>query len=411
MKHLERLLRKRRRRIVGLMSGTSADGVDAALVEVETLDSGLTWELLDFLSLPYEDAVRAEILRLQEGGADRVVDRAARLHVLIAHLFSDAVERLASDSGVSLDTIDAIASHGQTLAHFPMFDAPLSLKLERREGSEWVAPATFQIGEPAVIAERLGIPVVSNFRSADVAAGGTGAPLVPLVDYLLFAHPAESRLSLNVGGIANLSGLKAGGRADDVIAFDTGPGNMIVDAIMGILTDGAEHMDKGGALARRGTPDRELVDELLRAPYFHKAPPRAAGRAEFGLPYAQALLDRCRERHLSDARTVATATWLTARSVHQAYEMFVLPRFRVGEVIVAGGGAHNVTLLEYLAQLFEDASVKPSDFYGLDVDAKEAVAFALLAHLSLEGKAGSIPGVTGAAHPVVLGSLTPAGNP
>ncbi|HET9235486.1 MAG TPA: anhydro-N-acetylmuramic acid kinase, partial [Candidatus Eisenbacteria bacterium] len=154
MKHLERLLRKRRRRIVGLMSGTSADGVDAALIEVETLDSGpgpLTWELLDFLSLPYEDAVRAEILLLQEGGAERAVERTARLHFLIAHLFSDAVERLASDSGVPLHSIDAIASHGQTLAHFPAFDAPLSTNLERREGSEWVSPATFQIGEPAVI--------------------------------------------------------------------------------------------------------------------------------------------------------------------------------------------------------------------------------------------------------------------
>jgi len=416
MKRIERLLHKRRRRIVGLMSGTSADGIDAALVEVESLESGreneaLTWELLDFISVPYAEAVRAEIIDLQGAGASRVLERVTRLHFLIGELFTDAVKQLASDAGVTLDSVDAIASHGQTVAHFPRFETPLRPDWEHRDGDEWVAPATLQIGEPAVLAERLGIPVLSDLRSRDVAAGGTGAPLVPLVDHLLFAHPAESRLCLNVGGIGNVSGIRAGSPRDEVIAFDTGPGNMVIDALMGLLTEGKQHVDKGGGWAKKGTPNRELVEELLAAPFFHKPPPKAVGRVEFGLEYATIFLSRCRERKLTEASTLATATWLTARSVHDAYGKFVAPRFNVGEVIVSGGGAHNVTLLEYLSQLFEDASVKTSDYYGLDVDAKEAVAFALLAHLSLEGKAGNLPQVTGARHPVVLGSITPGDHP
>jgi anhydro-N-acetylmuramic acid kinase len=416
MKRIERLLHKRRRRIVGLMSGTSADGIGAALIEVESLASdreteALTWELLDFLSFPYDEPVRAEILDLQTFGATRVLERVTRLHFLIAELFADAVKRLVEDSGVPLETIDAVASHGQTVSHFPRFETPLKSSWEYQDDGEWVAPATFQIGEPAVIAARLGLPVISDFRARDVAVGGTGAPLVPLVDHLLFAHPVESRLSLNVGGIANFSAIRAGSPRDEVIAFDTGPGNMVLDAIMSRLTQGQQHMDKGGAWARKGTPDRELVDELLKAPFFRKPPPKGIGRAEFGVEYATALFERCRERKLTDASTLATATWLTARSIHDAYQRFVAPRFTVGEVIVAGGGAHNVTLLEYLAQLFEDASVKTSDYYGLDVDAKEAVAFALLAHLSLEGKAGNLPQVTGAREPVILGSITPGDHP
>jgi anhydro-N-acetylmuramic acid kinase len=420
MRSIERLLAKRQRRIVGLMSGTSADGIDAALVEIESLKpqhepdadrQALSWELLDFVFVPYAPEIRSEILGLQESGAPRILERMTRLHFLLAHLFADAVERLIADAGVPLEEIDAIASHGQTVAHFPRFEARLRESFEHADGEDWVAPATLQIGEPAVLTERLGLPVVSNFRSRDVAAGGTGAPLVPLVDHLLFAHPVHSRLALNVGGIANLSGLRAGGPREDVIAFDTGPGNMVIDAIMGLVTEGKEHLDRGGALARKGIPDREIVASLLEAPFFHQSPPKAAGRGEFGVEYARALLDRCRTRRLTDASTLATATWLTAQSVHDAYRRFVAPRLSVDEVIVSGGGAHNVCLLEYLAQLFEDGSVKTSDYYGLDVDAKEAVAFALLAHLSLDGKAGNLPRVTGAAHPVVLGTLTPADKP
>jgi anhydro-N-acetylmuramic acid kinase len=183
---------------------------------------------------------------------------------------------------------------------------------------------------------------------------------------------------------------------------------MVVDAIMGLLTHGEKTMDAGGALARKGKPDRELVEETLKAPFFRQTPPRAAGRGEFGLEYAREFREQCRKRHLTDASTLATATWLSAGAVHDAYTRFILPGFAVDEVIVSGGGAHNVAMMEALADLFEDAKVVTSEFYGLDVDAKEAAAFALLAHLSLDGEAGNIPGVTGASHPVILGTLTPA---
>jgi anhydro-N-acetylmuramic acid kinase len=393
VKSVERALRKRRRRIVGLMSGTSADGVDAALVDIESLDRAqpaLSWELLDFITVPYSDALRTEILAVQEH-AERAVERLTRLHFTLGERFADAVERLVREAGVPLESVDVVGSHGQTVCH--------------------LSGATLQVGEPAVMAERLGLPVISNFRSRDMAAGGTGAPLVPLIDHLLFADPERSRLALNVGGIANFSALRRGAAASDVIALDTGPGNMVIDALVGLLTDGAKHMDAGGGMARKGTPHEGIVGEALEAPWFRKAPPRAAGREEFGLDYAKAFLERCRRERLSDAAMLATATRLTARAVHDAYERFVQGGFTIDEVIVSGGGAHNVALLEQLSGLFAGKQVVSSDYYGLDVDAKEAVAFALLAYRTLDGEAGNLPNVTGAAHPVLLGSITPGDRP
>ncbi len=427
MKSILELLAKRRRRVVGLMSGTSADGVDAALVEIESLAGragrgveaspgrALTWDVLDFVTVPYPDAVRAEILGVQQGG-ERVLERLTRLHFILGHLFADAVEAVARDAGVPLSEVDAVASHGQTVCHFPVFpDAGLTREgpgaaswgRVNRGGAGWVSASTLQIGEPSVLAERLGIAVISNFRSRDVAAGGTGAPLVPLVDHLLFADPARSRMALNVGGIANVTAIRAGAGRDEVIAFDTGPGNMVLDALMGIVSDGRKHVDEGGALAAKGNPDREIVEAILREPFFAQAPPRAAGREQFGAQFTRAFLDRCRARKLSDASVLATATMLTARAVESAYRRFIEPGFAVEELIVSGGGAHNVTLLRDLVELFPGTQVVTSDYYGLDVDAKEAVAFALLGHLTLEGEAGNLPGVTGASRPVLLGDITP----
>jgi len=385
------------------MSGTSADGVDAAVVEVERLtrgpqSGGLTWEMLDFVTVPFPDAVRAEILAVQQG-ADLILERITRLHFLLGNLFADAVVAVARNAGTPLTSIDAVASHGQTICHFPSFP--------ESESRNWSSASTLQIGEPAVMAERLGIPVVSNFRSRDVAAGGTGAPRVPLVGHLVFSDPDRSRLVVNIGGIGNMTALRRGAGLEDVIAFDTGPGNMVIDAVMASLSKGTKHVDLGGALARKGNPDRELVAEALTAPFFAKAPPRAAGREQFGAEFTESFLQQCRERDLTEASTVASATWLTAAAIRDAHDRFIRRGFEIQEVIVSGGGAHNIALLEYLSDLFEEAKVVTSDYYGLDVDAKEAVAFALLAHLSLEGEAGNLPSVTGAAHPVVLGSITP----
>ena len=398
MKSIGTLLRKPRRRIVGLMSGTSADGVDAALLDIETLGSGpdagsLTWELIDFLTFPYEAAVREEVLAVQQS-QDEVLPRLTRLHFVLGNLFSDAVESLCQDAGTPLDSVDVVASHGQTVSHFPRVHGGTSA-------------STLQIGEPSVLAQRLGLPVISNFRSRDVVAGGTGAPLVPLVDYLLFADPDRSRIALNVGGIANMTAMRAGCNRNEVVAFDTGPGNMVMDAAISVLSKGERCVDEGGALARKGKPDQELLESLLADSYFKKAPPKAAGREQFGLAFTNAFLEKSAEAGLSDPAILSTATWFTAKSVWEAYRRFVQPGFEVQELIVSGGGAHNVALLEYLSQSFEGIRVVTSDYYGLDVDAKEAAAFALLGHLSLNGEAGNIPAVTGASEPVILGTLTP----
>ena len=418
MNTLTRLRNKKRRRLVGLMSGTSADGVDAALVDVESVtrpEPGLAWELQDHLTLSYPPEIREEILAVQRGEPD-VLARLTRLHFILAHLFADAVEAVIEDSGVPFPTVDAVASHGQTVCHFPRFtergperegEGAGAWSRWSPAGDAWISEATLQIGEPSVIAERTGLCVVSNFRSRDVAVGGTGAPLVPLVDHLLFADPARTRVALNVGGIANLTAIPAGAGRDEVIAFDTGPGNMLVDALVEGLSGGERHYDDGGAMARRGTPRKDLAAAFLEDPFFAQAPPKAAGREQFGTAFAGRFRERCRAEKLSDAAMVATATWLTALAVHDQVRRFVLPRAVPGEVIVSGGGAHNVALLQYLSELFEDASVVTSDYYGLDVDAKEATAFALLAHLTLEGQPANLPGVTGARRPVLLGDLTP----
>ena len=420
MKGLAGLFSAQKRQVIGLMSGTSADGVDAALVEVERLKNKpgqpLAWSLVDFVFTPYGRAVREEILAVQEGG-DQLLERITRLHAALGWLYADAVEKVAGDAGVPLDQIDLVACHGQTVCHFPRVrpatgprgrDLFGSEAWGKREHGEWVSPATLQLGEPAFIAERTGVPVMHNFRSRDIAAGGTGAPLVPLVDHLLFGATEQPRLALNVGGIANVTHLLPGARAEDVTAFDTGPGNMVIDALVSLLTEGKRTLDEGGAWARKGNPDQDLVTELLEAPFFNQAPPRAAGRGEFGLEYAQEFLARGKDKKLSDAGILATATTLSARAVHHAAAKFL--DFTQGEIIVSGGGAKNVAFLEALSAAFPGAKVVTSDYYGLDVDAKEAVAFALLAYLSLEGKAGNVPKVTGARHPVVLGSLTPGGR-
>ncbi len=420
MKSVSRLLAKHHRTLVGLMSGTSADGVDAALVEVERLAGGkLSWELADFLTFPYPEAVRAEILAVQQD-AERALERLTRLHYILGHLFADAVEAVIRDAGVPRAEVDAVASHGQTVCHFPAFPESLpggdgagsdAFGRPARGADDYVSASTLQIGEPAVIAERTGLPVIGNFRARDVAAGGTGAPLVPLIDHVLYADPARARMALNVGGIANLTAIPAGAPAAEVVAFDTGPGSMVLDALMTLLTDGRKQVDAGGALARKGSAHDGIVAEFLESPFFGRTPPRAAGRGEFGVRFARRFLDRCRAEKLSEASTLASATLLTARAVHESYARYVAPGFEVSEVIVSGGGAHNVALLRDLAGLFAGVQVVTSDYYGLDPDAKEATAFALLGHLSLEGEAGNLPGVTGAAHPVVLGEITPGREP
>ncbi|MFH0947230.1 MAG: anhydro-N-acetylmuramic acid kinase [Planctomycetota bacterium] len=372
-------------RVIGLMSGTSADGVDAALVRREEGDSGLRASLEAYLTVPYAPGLREQVL----AAAGFLPRRLAQLDVLLGEEFAHAARRLMKESGRDRSEVDLIGSHGQTICHHP----------EERGGPR----CTVQIGSPAVIAERTGLPVVSDFRVRDMVLGGEGAPLVPLADRLLLGRQGEIRVLLNLGGIANLTALR--GREDDLIAFDTGPGNALLDALTRLSTNGLETFDRDGARAARGQVKEPLLAELLEHPFLRKPPPRSADRDLFGAPLAARILARKEQAALDDL--LATAAEFTVRSVVRAIRELPPPYQPVDRVIVSGGGVHNRVLLSRLSDELSGTIVETSDIHGIPADAKEAIAFAVLARETLLGRPGNVPAATGASKPAVLGSITP----
>ncbi|HVG44935.1 MAG TPA: anhydro-N-acetylmuramic acid kinase [Longimicrobium sp.] len=378
-------------RIVGLMSGTSLDGIDAALVEIEgTTEAEVSARLVHALTLPYDEARREAIHAAIAAGTAEAL---CGLHADLGEWLAEAVLRVCADAGVAPESVDAIGSHGQTVWHRP--------PVEGRRG------ATLQLGDPATIAERTGCAVVSDFRTRDVAAGGQGAPLVPWVDRLLFSAPERARALQNIGGIGNVTRVPPKGSAEPVFAFDTGPGNALIDAAVELATDRRLTFDRDGRLAARGEVDGELLAELLRHPYFAAEPPKSTGREEFGRPFVARLVEATQPEGDRDwLDLVATLTELTARSIADAYGRWVIPR-GVDEVVVTGGGARNPTLMGRIRALLAPLPVVDGAALGIDPDAKEAVAFALLAWAHLRGIPANVPEATGAAGPRVLGSLTP----
>jgi anhydro-N-acetylmuramic acid kinase len=379
------------RRIVGLMSGTSLDGVDAALVEVQGGIPPAGWRLLAFHTRAYTAEERARMAALM---APEVALRDLTLgNAWLGEVFADAALAVIAAAGLTPAEVDAIASHGQTVWHVPPEDGQPG--------------ATLQLGAPAVIAERTELLTVADFRPRDMAAGGQGAPLVPFADYLLLRSGTVSRVVLNIGGIANLTYLPAGCTPADVIAFDTGPGNMVIDALVAHYTGGTQAYDVDGALAAQGWPREDLVDSILATPFFWQSPPKSTGREEFGVNYAEWLLEVAELAQISVIDMIASATLFTAASIADAIRRFVFPRGAVDEVIIGGGGAHNPTLLALLSQRLPGIPLRRHEEFGIPGDAKEALAFALLGHATLCGAPGNIPAATGASHPVVLGSITP----
>ena len=376
-------LRKTRLRVAGLMSGTSADGVDAAIVDIAP---GRV-RVVAFATIPYRPALRRQVLDLAHAETARV-DDLCRLNFALGEVFADALMRLAKRNRIALGSIDLVGSHGQTVRHLP--------RGRRR--------STLQLGEPSVIAERTGIPTVADFRPRDLAAGGQGAPLVPFADYFLFRDRRKARAVQNIGGIANVTFLAPGAAPEKIIAFDTGPGNMVMDRAAERATRGRRRFDSGGRLARRGRVDAALLAELMRHPYLRRRPPKSTGRETFGREFADALYDRAR-RGLAPADIVATATAWTAETIADAYRRF-LPR-APDEVIISGGGARNPALVHLLAEAVAPARVRLSDELGVDADAKEAVAFAILAWATVRGRANNVPSATGARGEVVLGKIIP----
>jgi anhydro-N-acetylmuramic acid kinase len=388
---LDSILNKDARTVIGLSSGTSMDGMDAALVEIRGHGPQTEAELLAFEMQPYDNRLRDRLRSAAEpgGGSTAEVCRLAAEVAVVASAAAEAVTRKAS---VSMETVDLIGSHGQTVCHLPEEEPASSL----------------QIGEGAVIAEKTGVTTVSNFRSRDLAAGGQGAPLVPYVDWLLFRSEAESRVMLNVGGIANVTLLPKGLGADAVFGFDTGPGNMVIDGVFRSLSGGRDSFDRDGEAAAEGQVVPVLLDHLLEHPYYRERPPKSTGRETFGESYVHEIVTKARESGISDADLLATVTELTARSIVQALVVCVADFPALGRMIVSGGGVYNRTLMERLAVLMKPVSVVALDEVGLPPDAKEAVAFAVLANEAVHGVPANVPAATGARRRVVLGDITPA---
>jgi anhydro-N-acetylmuramic acid kinase len=361
---------------VGLMSGTSLDGVDAALVRLEGPTHA---SLLDFVTRPYSDAERSEIRAALNGAT---APSLARLHVRVAEWAAEAVQTVLVQAKARASDLSLIAFPGQTIWHEP----PL---------------VTWQLGEPAVLAERFGVPVVSGFRARDVAAGGQGAPLVPMADVLLFASPDAPRVLLNLGGMANLTYVERRAQEHGVFAFDTGPGMAVIDAVAR-LVDQRRSYDRDGLLAAQGTVHHEVLEELLEDPFFAAGPPKSTGRERFGDAYARALHER-----VPGVNGVATAVELTARSVADAVGRWIPGGV---EVVASGGGCHHPGLMASLGRQLTgrgNHSLRRFDDLFFPGDAKEAVAFALLGYLTVHGQPGNVPAATGATGSRVLGAVTP----
>jgi len=448
---------KKSLRVAGLMSGTSADGVDAAIVDI----SERRVRVAAFETYPYRAALRKQVLRLCQPESARLDEICHYNHVL-GEVFAQAVVRLCEHSGIPLDSLDLIGSHGQTIYHNP-------------NGGRYAGRAvrsTLQIGEPSVIAQRTGITTVADFRPRDMAAGGEGAPLVPYADYILFSDRRKIRAVQNIGGIANVTFLPALGgsrvgrapshdpqqerkgtfyfsrrqlpreisegeksrmspfygrdaragrpRHDsgeekgesrtnegqgDVLAFDTGPGGMVIDGMMRLITRGRRQYDRDGATAARGTVHEPLLLEMLRHPFLRRRPPKSTGREQFGQQYCEWLYGKARKEGLMPEDVVATATAFTATTIASAYRKF-LPAMP-DEMILCGGGAHNATLVQMLHSALEGVRIRSADEFGIDVDAKEAVSFAILAYATIKGVPNNLPRVTGASEPVVMGKIVP----
>ena len=357
--------------------------------------TGTRLKILGFATYDYPPELRDEVFRLFTPESS-TVDRISHMNFVLGEFFAEAALRLMVDHDLDPGEIDAIGSHGQTIHHLPRL----------RDAHGFKVRSTLQIGEPAIIAERTGVPVVADFRKADIAAGGEGAPLTPYLDYILHRSPDRSRVLQNIGGIANLTYLPAGADLGDVVAFDTGPGNMVIDAVARRLA--SEPFDRDGEIAASGTADMDLIEELLGHTYFAMSPPKTTGREKFGESYATEFMRRCEERGLGLEDTVATATVLTVESMARAYEEHLPEGAVIDEVYLSGGGAKNRFLVESLRAKLPSIPVGLSDELGLPGDAKEAVLMAVLANEHLSGNPGNIPGVTGARKPVVLGAFYPA---
>jgi len=381
--------------VLGLMSGTSADGIDVALARVSGAPPHLDAKLLGHTSSKFPPSLRKEILRVAEQHPI-AAGELSQLNFCLGEVFAEAALAACRKFHVSPKRVALIGSHGQTIFHQGK-PAPY---LGRATAS------TLQIGEPSVIAARTGITTVGDFRPADMAQGGQGAPLVPYADYLLYRHEELGRVSLNLGGIANITVIPPAAKPEQILAFDTGPANILIDALVAHFTHGRQRFDKDARLARSGRSIPALLDELMRDPYLKLAPPKSTGREYYGHAYVKKILALGKKHRAQPADLIRAATMFTALSVVDALNRFVLPKTKIHQLIVSGGGAQNPLVVAQLAAALGRIEVIPSSRFGIPEDAKEAFAFALLAYETFHYRPSNLPSATGAHRPAVLGKIS-----
>ncbi|MBO9600769.1 MAG: anhydro-N-acetylmuramic acid kinase [Cohnella sp.] len=385
--------------LVGLMSGTSVDGIDAAVIKLspsKDQERGVEVTLLAFENTPFPAHVRNSVFELFDA-ANATIDKVGAMNMWLGELYAQATYSVIGKSGLEPSQIYAIGSHGQTIYHAP----------EENRVDGFNLHCTVQIGEGAVIANRTGIPCVSDFRVADMAMGGQGAPLVPFTEYLLFGNPDQTLLMQNIGGIGNVTVLPANASQDRVFAFDTGPGNMIIDGLVSRLY-APMTMDVGGEIAASGQVIDELLQWMQQDEYYTMPLPKSTGRERFGQAYVAQIVDRMHARGWKSEDVIATATYLTAWSIVDGYVRYIAPRHQAQQLLIGGGGSYNGTLVRHLKRLFAPYSIQvlTQEDIGGNSDAKEAIAFALLAYYTMKRLPNNIPLVTGASRPVVMGKIS-----
>jgi len=390
---LVRLIGKKQGKLaVGLMSGTSMDGIDAALVEIDGFGLQTRFDLIAFDTISYPKELKKKLLAIYAPG-NGSIDDICRLNVVVGEYFLDAIYHICQKGGTDIRNIDLVGTHGQTVHHLPEAEEQFGKKIR----------STLQIGDPAVISARTGIVTVGLFRNADMAIGGQGAPLVPYFDFLLYRSPKKNRVALNIGGIANITILPKNCRQDDVVAFDTGPGNMVIDGLMRRLFQC--EFDRNGEAAAKGNLAQNLLEKLLAHPYFSKNLPKSTGREEFGKKFIESILDFAENDQLTANDIIATTTELTAQTIRNSIELALGSIERVDEVIVGGGGIYNNFLMQRLTKLLPQSSFLSTDDLGIPSEAKEAVCFAVLANETIYGIPAVLPSVTGAERPAILGAI------
>ncbi|MCH4192794.1 MAG: anhydro-N-acetylmuramic acid kinase [Butyrivibrio sp.] len=393
MMRLQTLMQKKERLVIGLMSGTSADGIDAALVKIAGSGVDTQVQIVDYITIPYEDAVRKEVLKIA-GGKSVTAGEICEMNVLLGKCYLHACLLLCQKAGVKPENIDLVGSHGQTIWHQP----------QPADFLRYSVTSTLQIGDVSPICEAMNTVCVSDFRMRDMAAGGQGAPLVPYTEYFLYRDAKRNIALQNIGGIGNITMIPAGCSADEMLAFDTGPGNMLIDAMIFRMTGGRQQYDRNGETAAAHQVDDGLLNWLMQEPYITMKPPKSTGRERYDDRFMDRILQKAKEERISDGNVVASLTAYTAETIAYAVH-YDLPCV-IDRLIIGGGGSYNKELMRQIRRRLPEMEVVTNEDLGYNGDAKEAVAFAILANETINGMCGNIPSVTGAAHPVILGRIS-----